>query len=232
MILGNGMIASAMKTIENTNFIFFCSGVSKSNEIDESAYLREKELLAQYYDTTKCLIYFSSYFVNFESYLAQRYYLHKLEMEHLIQENFKLFKIFRLPQVVGYSTNKHTLTNFLHNAIVSNLSINVYQGAQRNLIDLDDVVKVIEYTNQNNLFMNQSVNLIATQNYKIEDVIDVFEKIIGKKAIQNIQPNQEKKFDILLSKELTQIYNLFKINFDENYLYAIVIKYYKSGSEK
>ena len=230
MVVGNGMIAQAMKNIDNDSLIFFCSGVSNSNEKNELNYVREKKLLDSFSESDKCLIYFSSYFVNFDHYLDERYYKHKLEMEYMIQNKFFSFKIFRLPQIVGYSNNPYTLTNFLYNAMMKQSKINLYKNAVRNLIDLDDIVKIVKYANENKYFINQSTNLIGTNNYEVGDIVRCFEEITESEAIVSIQEHHEIKFDIKISKEMLQIYNLLNLHFDHSYLKNLLQKYYKKGT--
>lgn len=227
MIIGRGMISNSMKRIDNENYIFFASGVSNSKENNILEYKREKELLSKYYSENKCLIYFSSYFVGFESYLNQKYYKHKEEMENLIKRNFSYYKIIRLPQVVGYSNNNNTLTNFLFNSISNDIPINVFENTKRNLIDIDDIVSILEYINKNELFLNSTVNLIAAKSFKVEEIIETFEFIFNKKAIKNICASIETDFDLIISKDLLEVYNFLDIKFDELYLEKLIEKYYK-----
>ena len=232
MIIGKGMIAKAMKDIDDDSYIFFCSGVAKSNEINEFEFDKEKELLTRFYQTDKCLIYFSSYFVNFNSYLEIAYYKHKYEIENIIQSNFKNFKIFRLPQVVGFSHNKSTLANFIYNSILQDTTIKVLTGAVRNLIDIDDIVKVVSYINKNNLFDNSILNVVGTKNYNIIDVISCMEDILHKKALIELQDNNEQNLDILISNEMDVLYKTLNISFDDAYLKKLFSKYYNEGNEK
>lgn len=232
MIIGNGMLAKSLKKIDDEKFIYFCSGVSNSKETNELEYEREKSLLTEYYRyEDKCLIYFSSYFVGIDNYLERRYYRHKFEMENLIKENFKHYKIFRLPQVVGISRNSNTLTNFLNNAILNNLQINVYKDVRRNLIDVEDVVIILKYLNENNLKINEIINLIATQSFEIIKLVELFELILNKKAIKNVTKSDEKDFTINISNEIKEVYDSLRITFDEIYLENLIKKYYARSND-
>lgn len=230
MIIGSGMLAKSLQKIDNEDFIFFCSGVSNSKEIDKLEYEREKKLLADYYCKDKCLIYFSSYFVGIDNYLKQQYYKHKLEMEEQIKQNFKYYKIFRLPQVVGISKNSNTLTNFLNNCILNDLQMNIYTNARRNLIDVEDIVMVVEYLNKNDLLVNEIVNLIATKNFEIINIIEVFEIFLNKKAIKKMSISDEKEFPINISDEIREIYDSLNIKFNDIYLENLIKKYYKRSN--
>lgn len=229
MIVGKGMIANAVKKIDNENYIFFCSGVSNSKELRDSEFEKEKTLLSKYYCKDKCLVYFSSYFVGFDSYLKQEYYKHKLAMENLIKEKFTNYKILRLPQVVGFSKNSNTLTNYLYKSIVADMEIKVFKGVERNLIDIDDIVTLLKYINYNSLFINDTLNIISTKNFKIEKIIEELELIIGKKAIKAFEETEENSFDVIIKYEILKLYKLLNIEFDDEYLKNLIKKYYKEG---
>lgn len=226
MIVGKGMLAKSLYKINDEKFIYFCSGVSNSKEINELEYEREKKLLIEHCSEDKCIIYFSSYFVGFDNYLKQRYYRHKLDMENVIKKNFKYYKIFRLPQVVGNSENINTLTNFLYNSILNNIQINVYENVKRNLIDVEDIVTIIKYINENNLFLNKVINLIATQNFEIIKIVNSLEEVLDKKSIKKISKNDEKDFSINISEEIKSLYDSLDIRFDDKYLTNLINKYY------
>ena len=130
MIIGKGMIANALKEIDMDEVLFFCSGVSNSQETNENEFLREKNLLKSYENSNKKIIYFSSYFLNFKQYLTNRYYSHKLEMEQIIQNSYENYTIYRLPQIVGNSKNLNTLTNYLFNKITNHEPLNIYKNTK------------------------------------------------------------------------------------------------------
>jgi len=227
MIVGNGMIANALKKIDKDDVVFFCSGVSNSNEQNEEEFIREKASLIAFANSDKKLIYFSSYFVNFENYLTKRYYQHKSEIEQIIQNSFERFIIYRLPQIVGKSSNPNTLTNFIADKIEKNEILPVYKKAKRNIIDIDDVALIIDYSNQHNLFCNQVVNLISPKSYNIDEIINVFESVMKIKANKKYLTSNEIEFDILLTNEMEKLFIMLQINFDELYLENLINKYYR-----
>ncbi len=227
MILGKGMLAKVFNKYDQDNIIFFCSGVSNSQEENSTAFKREKKLIDSFKDCDQKLIYFSSYFVNFENYLSKRYYQHKLEMEQLIQEYIKNYTIYRLPQVVGRSENPNTLTNFLAARIKGNEQLPIYNHAVRNVIDLDTVATVVNYANENRLFECQTVNLITPQNYQVSEIVQVLEKILGETASKINIESEEAGFDILLSNEMKDVYQKLHLYFDKTYLINLMEKYYK-----
>jgi hypothetical protein len=106
MIIGNGDISSVIKDREDR--VYFASGVSNSNEIRESEYQREKDLLLRQ-DRIRHLIYFSSLCI---FYSDTRYAQHKKQMEDLVKDNFKHYTIVRLGNIT-WGRNPNTLINHL-----------------------------------------------------------------------------------------------------------------------
>ena len=227
MIVGNGMMAKAMRDIDRDDIVFFCSGVSNSSELDEIAFKREYDLLLEHVTLKKKLIYFSSYFVNFDEYHQKKYYKHKFQIEQFIQSTFTNYTIYRLPQVVGFSHNPHTLTNFIHNSIVESKAIPVFKNSKRNIIDIRCIIRVVKLANDENLFHNQIVNLVAAINFDIEDIIQAFEAISEKKAEKYFVETQEHEFPILLEEKMKTIYKKLGIVFNDDYLETLIKNYYE-----
>ena len=74
MIIGSGLIAKSCKIIDNSDVLFFASGVSNSMSNNESEFEREINLLNDNLNTEKKIIYFSSideYVIN-EKYLEHK----------------------------------------------------------------------------------------------------------------------------------------------------------------
>ena len=112
MIVGKGDIASVLNDREGT--IFFASGVSNSNEIRESEFMREMELLNKQ-DRTKCLFYFSSISVDdVQKVGGNKYLQHKLRMELLVKSNFENYNIIRIGNIT-WGSNPNTFINYIKN---------------------------------------------------------------------------------------------------------------------
>ncbi len=105
-IVGEGDIASVLK--ERDGVLFFASGVSNSQETQESEYQREKDLLMEQ-DKDKRLVYFGSLSI---FYGETRYTQHKKEMEELVKDNFDKYCIVRIGNI-DFGDNPHTLINTL-----------------------------------------------------------------------------------------------------------------------
>lgn len=132
MVVGNGDVASVLKEIDRPDRLFFASGVSNSQETDESEYRREVNLLlGQRKDLH--IVYFSSLAI---FYSSTRYTQHKLDMETMIRANFQKYTIVRLGNI-SWGTNPHTLINYMSNRITHGLPIEI-RDEYRYVIDKDE----------------------------------------------------------------------------------------------
>lgn len=183
MIVGNGLVASAFSEFaERDDFVIFASGVSNSQEKDPAAYQREFDLLKSHITSEACFVYFSTCSIADESRAHSHYIQHKKEVEEYIAENASSYVIFRLPIVVGRSSNPHTLTNFLYNSITANEPLNVYQRAIRYLIDIDDIATLLPQFLINRFAKNTVVNVAFDNGTEVTELIGMFEKVIGVEA--------------------------------------------------
>ena len=109
MIVGNGDIASVLP--DRSDLLFFASGVSNSQETDESEYQREIDLLYRWERMNEGLqlVYFSTLAI---FYSLTRYTQHKLQMEERIRYIFPQYTIIRLGNIT-WGKNPHTLINYL-----------------------------------------------------------------------------------------------------------------------
>lgn len=143
MVVGDGMLAKAFEMFkDDPHVIIFASGVSNSKEVRVEEFNREINLLLSM-DKNKLLVYFSTCSVFDPTVQNTHYVRHKMEMETLINANFRSNLIFRLPTVVGHTGNSHTFFNFFKNAILSGDVLNIDIDASRHLIDIDDLKKLL-----------------------------------------------------------------------------------------
>lgn len=140
MIIGRGDIASVLNDREGA--IFFVSGVSNSNEIRDSEFVREMELLDKQ-DRTKCLFYFSSISVDDAQKVSSNKYLqHKLRMEMLIKSNFKNYNIIRIGNIT-WGTNPNTFINYIKNKKSKGESVQI-RDEYKYIIDRDQLVMLTD----------------------------------------------------------------------------------------
>ncbi|MFC6267078.1 NAD-dependent epimerase/dehydratase family protein [Frigoriflavimonas asaccharolytica] len=225
MIIGNGLIAQSMKSIDAESVLLYASGVSNSLETKESEFLREKKLIEKSIieNPEKLFIYFSTCSIYDSSKNNSPYVLHKLKMEQLIAEQCKDYFILRISNAVGNGGNANLLLNYLVKTIENKTKITVHTKATRNLIDVEDIAKITQEVMEE-FAKNQIVNIAYLQNYTI---IEITEKISN---ILNIEP------DLHLEKEgsgyqieTSKIENYFKKNKltdKDQYLQNLISKYY------
>lgn len=230
MIVGNGMIASAFDYYKNNpNVIIFASGVSDSKETKKKSFDRERQLLIKTICDYKgeIFVYFSTCSVYDNSVNTSAYVVHKKCMELIVKNNCTVFYIFRLPQVVG-NTNSPTLINYLYLQIKNNHIININKYSTRNIIAATNVFYIIKYIIKNKIFTNSTTNIATPYNMSVVDIVQIMEKIIGKKARIKLL-NLGEKNNINLNKVKTL--PVFNEIFNSEYVNQVLLNYINNREE-
>jgi nucleoside-diphosphate-sugar epimerase len=229
IIIGNGMIAHEFSDAikEDHGLCIFASGVSNSTCEDTSEFKRENELLRSVMSTSakdRVLIYVSTCSVyDLSQHNSSMYIRHKTSMESIVR-NHPSFYIFRLPQVVGHTKNLNTLTNFLKNSIVDGRKIFIQKFATRNIIDVQDAVKLARTIIVSNGYSNQTVNIANTRSDSVIDILKAMEKVLGREAIYElVEAGCAYSIDTTI---ISSIVGNCNINFDFNYTSRTLEKYY------
>lgn len=231
MIIGNGMVAKAFKKYENDDdILIFASGVSNSQEQSDEAFEREKKLLEKTIIENKkrIIIYFSTCSIYDPSMTNSRYVIHKLAMEDMIKKFHSNFYIFRLSQVVG-KTNSPTIINYFYNRIIAKEQFQIWEKSTRNLIDVDDIVRITNRIVNKSILKNNIINIASPYFVKIPYIIQILEKISLKKA-KCISLDKGASYDIDIS-DIKPIISELHLKFDENYLEKAICKYYNNYKE-
>ena len=177
MVVGNGMIAKALARFKlDSTVTMFASGVSNSNEQDQGAYLREKELLKPFLQRPEKLIYFSTSSIYDLSLQSSAYVQHKLEMEQWIATTASQYLLVRLPNVVGNTGNPNTIFNAFKNKLQHNEEIQVHSKACRYLLDADDLADLLHMLIHDNAALNKTINLCYNNCIGIPKLIQLMEK--------------------------------------------------------
>ena len=222
------MVAGALKDISGwEEDILFTSGVSNSGELAGSAFLKETNLVESYINKISpdsSFVYFSTTSIFDNSKVTNPYIIHKLSIEKLLKESNVDFLIVRLPNLVGFSTNPHTLTNFFADSIRQGRLITLRNGAIRHLIDVADLSVILNDIKRKFGKKRITVNVNTDKPLSADQILELMEETLGKKA--NCQTISEKNSGI----PLEEVDNNGTINFlwktGKNYHKEMFKKYY------
>lgn len=221
MIIGNGLIAKALKEIDAPEMVFFASGVSNSLEINKTEFQREVQLLEKTIEENKDkkFIYFSTLSIDDSSKKESLYILHKLNIEKFIAENCENYLILRIGNIVGNGGNPATLFNFLKMKIYSSIKFNLHTKARRLLVDMDDITKFLA---ENSTVLNHQILNFAYPNYyNLKEMIFCIEEKLNKKA----QFEEINEGDFYKIEFCNAVNSYFSNTSAENYLKTLVEKY-------
>lgn len=153
MIIGNGLIASAIERCDNEDVVLFASGVSNSVNPDMYDFKREDSLIRQSIPHNKLFVYFSTVSIHDESVCQKPYIRHKLDMERVVQRLADKYLIIRLPNVIGMGGNPNTLFPFFKAQILQNKETTIEKNAKRYLLtehQLADMLQQLITANTHN----------------------------------------------------------------------------------
>lgn len=227
MIIGNGLLANAFAEFgPEDNIVIFASGVSNSMETDPAAFEREVDLLNDCIEQhgEKKLVYFSTCSVTDHSLKGSPYIGHKLRIEGMIRSRVEDFVIFRVSNIVGGTSNPHTVMNYLVRSIANGREFCLWERAERNFIDIDDVVRIVSIALRDGVFANETVNIANPRNTSIVKLVGELERFLGKKAVCTREPAGGAP-DIDISA-ISEIIAAERIDFGEDYVEKLLVKYY------
>lgn len=231
-IFGNGFIATNLKKINlSRNFFIYAAGVSNSNVKQNKVYLREINqfnIIKKKLNTKKIFVYISSLSVENKNLKKDKYVKNKLIIENIIKKEIPNYIIIRLPQIVGKNLNKYTITNFIYNTVKSGKKFYLWRDSKRNLIDIDDVVKIIKKYLSNRPKLNSTINIFNPKSVPVKNILKIFSKIIDKKMIIQKSKKENKNINLSALNKSTFLPKKYYKNIDNNlYIKKILNKYYK-----
>lgn len=191
MVIGSGLIASAFirgGAQELADTCFYAAGVSNSGCRDEREFLRERVRLdaamAGCSASTR-LVYFSTCSTADSSLQDSDYVKHKRLMEERVRERANHL-ILRLPQVAGVTPNPHTLLNYLHERIARSERFQVWSGATRNIIDVEDIVRITLDLMETEGANAETINIASPYSTKMLDIVHAMEHAMDTRAVFDI----------------------------------------------
>ena len=226
MVLGNGLLANAMKIFNEDRDVFvFASGVSNSKENHPLEFKKEFELLKEKIreNPGMKLIYFSTCSIYDNSISSSPYINHKIDMENYITNNSNKFLVFRLPNVVGPTLNPNTFFNFFKDKILAGETVQIQERASRYLIDVRDLAMLIPLMIKEELFKNKVVNVCFNNRMLVSEIIAIYEDLLNVKANKIVVPG-----GLTYSIENEEFINFLKLNNikeKSNYNYQILQHY-------
>jgi hypothetical protein len=229
MVVGSGLIAKAFIRVGANAFVgncFYAAGVSNSGCNDEREFRRERErfdaVMAGCHASDR-IVYFSTCSIEDPSAQDSEYVKHKIQMENRVRSRAR-YLILRLPQVAGKTPNPHTLLNYLHARIVRSERFNIWSGATRNIIDVDDVVKITLDLITREGANAETVNIASTRSIRMLDIVHAMERVLGTRAVFDIL-DKGSMVPIDTGRILSSIRRCGLI-FGDAYIGGIIEKYY------
>jgi nucleoside-diphosphate-sugar epimerase len=228
MVIGAGMIGKRFRAYQNDDrFVIFSSGVSNSKNRIQAAYDREIQLLEKMIkeQKEKIIVYFSTCSLYDPEEERSPYVAHKKHVEDIVQSNCEQFCIFRVSNLVGRSDNPNTVLNFFVYHLRNQINFDLWTNASRNLLDIDDMYKIVDYILQGGLQINEVTNIANPTSYKVTEIVAAIEKKLQIQA--NYVPIPKgSTFNIDISA-ISEIIKQLEISFTGNYLVNLLEKYYK-----
>ena len=229
-IIGKGFIAKSFQKIKfSKKYIIYAAGVSNSNLKNKKKYNLEVQRFKYFIskvNKNKVIIYVSTLSVENKKLKNDLYVKNKLLIEKLAKKFLKRYIIIRLPQVIGHNKNKYTLTNWIFNTISKEKTLLIWKESKRNIIDISDVKKIIENFLKSNPRENTQVNILNPKSIKIKNIIEIFEKVLNKKARVRILSKKNKNIDVWKINKKTFLSKKYYKNFNIKSYYTDVIKKY------
>ena len=169
MIIGNGLIANAIRVCDKEDLVLFASGVSNSVNPSIADFEKEKALILKNITTDKLFVYFSTVSIHDNSINQKPYIVHKLAMEKLVMETAKAYLIFRLPNIAGNVGNPNTLFPYFKKQILHRQTVLIERYAKRYLLNKDQLVLMLSQLLQYKV-KNQIVHGIVFKPNAVEDI--------------------------------------------------------------
>ena len=231
---GSGFIAKNLKRIKLRKLkkvVIYAAGVSNSKSKDKKKFLRERKKIQTFlnnHNKEHLFIYISTTSV-LDNYLKKdKYTRNKIIIENLIKKSLNNFLILRLSQIVGKSNNPHTLTNFIYRKILSEQRFKVWSNVKRNLIDIDDLIKIVKQIISTKLKPGNVINILNPNSIYVEEIVNIMGDIVKKNPkyiLLEYKPKKKGNLKIQSSSKFNL--NIKKYFKDKNYFKNILKKYYR-----
>lgn len=227
-VVGNGMIANAFATglVRNRSLVVFASGVSNSECLDHEAFKRELTLLTTALakaGVERPFLYFGTCSVYDPDAHDRPYVLHKKAMEALVLSH-QTGLVVRLPQVVGPHAPPNTLLTSMVSRIRAGQEVQIWDQAVRNLVDVDDVVRVVDAWLTLALPPDRVLNVANPKSITVMELVKTIESALGLVAkVKHVSRGSPFHID---TRSMMAAASLAQVDFGNDYLHRVVRKYF------
>lgn len=220
------MMARAFSAFrDRADIVIFASGVSNSLETDPAAFDRERKLLKRIraeHDRA-LLVYFGTCSVDDPERRHTPYVQHKLAMESELAACQGPWLVLRVPLAIGRNPRSRTLAQFLHDQIMRGKPFEVWEGAARFPIDVEDVFRIGSRFINDRAMWSRCIN-VALRPFPVLEFVRIMENIVGRKAIYTLaRKGQHFELD---RAEVLQVADELNLDLSEQYLERVLRKYF------
>tara|TARA_Y100000816_G_scaffold174702_1_gene125728 strand:+ start:4455 stop:5165 length:711 start_codon:yes stop_codon:yes gene_type:complete len=230
-IVGKGFIARNLlkikKEIINSGCILYAAGISNSKIKSKFELKKEISLFKRFAkkNSKNKIIYISTADILNNLNNKSKYVQNKIKIEKIIQKKFENFIILRIPQIIGNSKNKNTLINFFYYKIKNKKKIKLYSNVKRNILDINDVLKMIKKIINNEKINKKVIILSNKYNIKPIQIVKIFEKKLNTKANFYYVKSSKQKWNLYFKRNF-KYFSSANIVFSKNYLLKSINRYY------
>ena len=187
MVFGAGLLARAFgpQFANSATSCVYAAGVSNSNCSDQREFDREQDRLMVamgQHRSAELFLYFGTCSANGLLASTSPYVQHKIKMEKIVEEHPR-YLILRLPQTAGKTENPHTLLNYIFARIIRSERFQVWKNARRNIIDVDDVVRIAIGLALKEGVRRECINVANFSDNAIVEIVELMANVVGKNAI-------------------------------------------------
>lgn len=224
LIVGNGLLASEFKKNDiNDDVVIIASGVSNSKEDSEIEFMREelliKDILFKY--KRMKIVYFSTCSILQSEHTP--YIRHKIKMEEIIIKSDVRHYIFRLPQVVGIVNNNTLISYLIRNSYLNN-SLMINENAFRNLLDIEDIVRIVKKILEfDNSPTGIALNIASSSYIRVLNIAEKIKSILQSESKIIVVPGGEKYY--IENSHLKRYIGEKDIIFSDKYAIDVIEKY-------
>ena len=232
MIFGSGLLARAFgpQFANSATSCVYAAGVSNSNCSDQREFDRAQDRLMVamgQHRSAELFLYFGTCSANGLLASTSPYVQHKIKMEKFVEEHPR-YLILRLPQTAGKTEKPHTLLNYIFARIIRSERFRVWKNARRNIIDVDDVVRIAIGLALEEGVRRESINVANFLDSAMVDIVELMAKVVGKKAIYDcLDRGDAYPID---TRRIREVAPRCGVIFGPKYLEIVIRKYFGSAA--